>query len=149
MTIYRKKPVKVEAVRVPYNEWADNPLGWEETPEWLQAAFDNGTIKPVFRGEDYWYYDIATLEGVMTADPDCYLIRGVEGELYPCKAGIFRATYTEVTEADRLSETALDDLVSEMEFAESIHRANTGVPGKYGEAARLITELRQRLAEVS
>lgn len=97
MTTYRKKPVEVEAVRAPLNEWADNPLGdWEETPEWLQQAFDSGSIQPRFAGEDYWYYDIGTLEGTMTASPGDFIIRGVQGEIYPCKPDIFRATYEEV-----------------------------------------------------
>lgn len=97
MSTFRKKPIEIEAVQALNNEYADNPLTFRETPEWLQAAFDEGAIKPVFRGEDYWYYDIATEEGVMTASPDDWIIRGVEGEIYPCKPSIFAATYEEVT----------------------------------------------------
>lgn len=97
MSKYRKKPVEIEAVKVPLNEYADSPLGdWEETPDWLQHAFDTGTICPRFAGEDYWYYDIATLEGVMTASPGDFIILGVEGELYPCKPSVFAATYEAV-----------------------------------------------------
>lgn len=36
---------------------------------------------------------IDTLEGVMRADPGDWIIRGVKGELYPCKPDIFAATY--------------------------------------------------------
>lgn len=36
---------------------------------------------------------IQTLEGVMRAYPGDWIIRGVKGELYPCKPDIFDATY--------------------------------------------------------
>ena len=93
---YRKKPVVIEAVRLPYHEWADNPLEFEEVPEWLKTAVLGKVIVPVFKGEDYWYYQIETLEGTLTAKPSDMLIRGVEGELYFCEAGIFRKTYEPV-----------------------------------------------------
>lgn len=36
---------------------------------------------------------VHTLEGVMTVEPGAYVIRGVAGELYPCRGEIFEATY--------------------------------------------------------
>lgn len=36
---------------------------------------------------------IATLEGDMTISMGDYIIRGIEGDLYPCKERIFNATY--------------------------------------------------------
>ncbi len=36
---------------------------------------------------------IFTLEGQHLASPGDYIIRGVKGELYPCKPDIFEATY--------------------------------------------------------
>jgi len=36
---------------------------------------------------------IRTLEGTMTAQIGDWIIKGVKGELYPCKADIFEATY--------------------------------------------------------
>lgn len=41
---------------------------------------------------------IATLEGVMQAKPGDWVIRGVQGEFYPCRDDIFRATYEAVEE---------------------------------------------------
>jgi hypothetical protein len=40
---------------------------------------------------------IETLEGTMKADNGDWIIRGVKGELYPCKPDIFEATYEPVT----------------------------------------------------
>lgn len=37
--------------------------------------------------------DIHTLEGVMSARSGDYIIKGVQGEIYPCKPDIFEATY--------------------------------------------------------
>jgi hypothetical protein len=39
---------------------------------------------------------IETLEGSMKASPGDWIIKGVEGEMYPCKPSIFRQTYEEV-----------------------------------------------------
>lgn len=39
---------------------------------------------------------IHTLEGVMTATLNDYIIKGVKGEIYPCKPDIFEATYEKV-----------------------------------------------------
>jgi hypothetical protein len=42
---------------------------------------------------DYRSLEIETLEGVMTAQPGDWIIRGIAGEFYPCKREIFTATY--------------------------------------------------------
>lgn len=41
---------------------------------------------------------IDTLEGTMRVDYGDYIIKGIQGELYPCKPDIFLATYEEVIE---------------------------------------------------
>ncbi|EEG24790.1 hypothetical protein EIKCOROL_00563 [Eikenella corrodens ATCC 23834] len=41
---------------------------------------------------------INTLEGVMTASQGDWIIRGIHGELYPCKPDIFEQTYEAVGE---------------------------------------------------
>lgn len=42
------------------------------------------------------YLEIITLEGEMNASPGDYIIRGVQGEFYPCKPDIFEQTYERV-----------------------------------------------------
>lgn len=39
---------------------------------------------------------INTLEGVMTASPGDFIIKGVKGEFYPCKPDVFEKSYEEV-----------------------------------------------------
>ena len=41
---------------------------------------------------------IETLEGTMKANPGDYIIRGIKGELYPCKPDIFKETYEKIQE---------------------------------------------------
>jgi hypothetical protein len=44
--------------------------------------------------ETFW---VQTMEGLMKGDRGDYLIMGVEGELYPCKASVFKKTYEKVS----------------------------------------------------
>lgn len=44
---------------------------------------------------------ITTLEGTMTATPGDIIIKGVNGEFYPCKPDIFEKTY-EITSSDAI-----------------------------------------------
>lgn len=82
---FTKKPVTIEAWQNP--RLNDVP---EEKPAWLiQAYFDGGGVQDNPDGS----INITTMEGVMRADPGDYIIRGVKGELYPCKPDIFAATY--------------------------------------------------------
>ena len=60
--------------------------------------------------------DIATLEGTMHASPGDYIIRGVNGEFYPCKPDIFVKTYEAVeqpiTNYDRIHAMSSKQLAS-------------------------------------
>jgi hypothetical protein len=45
-------------------------------------------------GLDYVW--VKTLEGVLQASKGDYIIKGIKGEIYPCKPDIFEATYEKV-----------------------------------------------------
>ncbi len=79
MAQYRKKPVVIEAFQIP--------CGLPEIPEW--AADDPSIIFRIDGSEAI----INTLEGTMTASAGDWIIKGVKGELYPCKPDIFAETY--------------------------------------------------------
>ena len=84
MAKYRKKPIEIEAVL-----WDGNKVS-EITP-WIKEALINDTIMR------YSYkVVIRTLEGQLFANPGDYIIKGVKGELYPCKPDIFNETYEKV-----------------------------------------------------
>lgn len=95
MPRYRKKPVIVEAL-----EWRGNS-GHRDMFEFL------GGLKgaPLDTDGDNFYIDhgkvegglvIKTLEGEHLASIGDMIIKGVNGEYYPCKPGIFEKTYEEV-----------------------------------------------------
>ena len=83
---FRKKPVVIDAFR----------LG-EPWPEWFHdAVTKNDIITDLVNHGDgviAGTADIKTLEGVMRASVGDWIIRGVKGEIYPCKPDIFEATY--------------------------------------------------------
>lgn len=84
MSKFRKKPVVIEAVQFRAGE-QPGELAGDVTAGRIRYPED-GTML------------IETLEGVMCAQPGDWIIRGVKGEIYPCKPDIFVATYEEVPE---------------------------------------------------
>lgn len=87
MAKFRKKPVVIEAMQFIGPDIAnmDYLLSFDE---WVEA--NQGDRKCRYKGSSMI---IPTLEGEMTADPGDWIIKGVKGELYPCKTDIFEATY--------------------------------------------------------
>ena len=82
---FRKRPVEIEAFR----------LG-EEWPDWWGEAVRANLAFTSPRLGKYEFATIRTLEGMMRAELGDWIIRGIKGELYPCKPDIFEATYERV-----------------------------------------------------
>lgn len=93
MPMFRKKPVVIEAEQLTWQNWS--------------AVCSHAGVGRLEDGkpEGYWPdgqgvgrigLHIPTLEGVMNATEGDWIIKGVKGELYPCKPDIFAATYDEV-----------------------------------------------------
>lgn len=86
---FRKKPVVIEAFC----------LDGGAMPDWFLDARSAGTVRTYAEGTGNPFHDplthaeIDTLEGVMTAKRVDWIIRGIKGEMYPCKPDIFAATY--------------------------------------------------------
>ena len=92
---YRKKPVEIEAVLLePTEKSIREVLNFKGEPvvtncntaidafeSYCKHRIDDGFIK------------IDTLEGTMKASFGDYIIKGVQGEFYPCKPDIFHQTY--------------------------------------------------------
>ena len=83
---FKKKPIVIEAVQcaVP------------NIPTKI-AVWCGGNVCGVHVGVNQWI-EIETLEGTMKASYNDWIIKGVNGEFYPCKPDIFEATYDEVEE---------------------------------------------------
>lgn len=93
---YRKRPVVIEAVQLRWDTWnevcafADVGKLEDGKPQGFNPGGDSNVIGLL----------IPTLEGLMAAHENDWIIRGVKGELYPCKPDIFEATYEPVTGGD-------------------------------------------------
>jgi hypothetical protein len=80
---YRKKPVVIEAIQAKENtldaikSFVPKDLLLEDT------------------GKTVLFY-ILTLEGYMAVKNGDYILKGVNGEFYPCKEDIFLKTYEKV-----------------------------------------------------
>lgn len=74
---YRKRPVVIQAVQFTGDNQEEVNIFTKETSKWKM----DGSMS------------IATLEGEMRVDKGAYIIKGVQGEFYPCKEDIFLATY--------------------------------------------------------
>lgn len=94
---FRKKPVVIEAFQMTEARRWDN----SEWPNWLNTAWN----KEIEEDGCFWCDKepphtrlyISTLEGPFKITFGDYIIRGVQGEIYPCKPDIFEATYEAVT----------------------------------------------------
>ena len=88
---YRKRPVVIEAVQLRWDTW-------NEMCEHADVGYlSDGKPEGQMEGETI-SLAIPTLEGLMIADENDWIIRGVKGEIYPCKPDIFELTYEEVIE---------------------------------------------------
>lgn len=87
---YRKKPVEIEAVRV--SDIARHAHAeWDVLPPWVQVKWRDGSL--TIQAAQVL---VSTLEGQMIGGADDWIIRGVKGEIYPCKPDIFAATYDKI-----------------------------------------------------
>lgn len=96
----RKKPVVIECFK--YDGDFMNSKGEYYVPDWAIEALENGTLFfGVYQSggkELPGALFVRTLEGDMLASVGDYMIRGVNGEIYPCKPYIFEKTYEIVEE---------------------------------------------------
>lgn len=89
MAKFVKRPIEIEAF-VLGDEWPD----W-----WANAVADN--VVTTHNNNSRWrdgpdYAIIATLEGDHKASRGDWIIKGIQGEIYPCKPDIFNLTYEAV-----------------------------------------------------
>ena len=109
---YRKKPVVIEAIR-----WDGTEEAGLRTRHWVEREHNSGAIVDTKYIGHLWDYEIGayvltsgktifapygerclivmTLEGEMVARPGWWIIRGVQGEFYPCDPDVFAQTYEE------------------------------------------------------
>ena len=98
MAKYRKKPVVIEAFQMTKERRWDN----SDWPEWMHKAWNKEPSEGAIwidpddpTGEKLV---CGTLEGVHAISTNDWIIRGINGEIYPCKPDIFEKTYELVDE---------------------------------------------------
>ena len=98
MPMFTKKPVTIEARQatgtpesnaeiIKWTKGSDTPA---EMLRWT-VGLEDGSVLP----DTDPTLTIQTLEGPHKVSPGDWVIKGVRGEFYPCKPGIFEATYDE------------------------------------------------------
>ena len=93
--LYRKKPVVIEAVQYNGDNLQEVLDFTGKHPKWHEW-FGTFEIYQTYVNSDNKIFKILTLEGAMEASPGDWIIRGVQGEHYPCKPDIFEKTYEPV-----------------------------------------------------
>ena len=94
---YRKKPLVIEAVQLRWDTWS-------EICDFITLPWGDNGVHGVYDKDGIMTDDssgkialiIPTLEGNMKAIENDYIIKGVNGEFYPCKPDIFEKTYEKV-----------------------------------------------------
>ncbi len=91
---FRKKPVVIDAV-----QW-DGTVRGKRLVEDLFPGINTNCISFLMTtpidSDACCGWTFHTLEGLITASPGDYIIKGIKGEFYPCKPDIFEATYERV-----------------------------------------------------
>lgn len=101
MGIYRKKPVEIEARQLTVETahdvylWVEEHVGSFDVNDML-AAWGTTPAQGVSIDAINGFMVIATMEGLMQAKPGDWIIKGIQGEFYPCKPDIFAETYEPV-----------------------------------------------------
>ena len=96
---YRKKPVVVEAVQLCWKNWNKVCLFLGDIVSERNSARETDKCSDTCGegGGPYIELTIPTLEGDHLARHGDFIIKGVQGEFYPCKPDIFLETYEEAS----------------------------------------------------
>jgi hypothetical protein len=94
MAKFRNKSIVVEAFQLTY----EMAKGQSPCPIWFAEATEKGDVKVFVTDKIHnsQYSEIKTLNGIIIADAKDYIVKGIEGEIYPCKSDIFEAFYEKV-----------------------------------------------------
>lgn len=127
MMKYRKKPVVIEAIQLKVDNFdaVCDFMGGTPVPK---INPDFGVDEHGNTNEPYLGVYIETLEGKMLANYGDYIIKGVNGEFYPCKPDIFEKTYDE---ADSPSSMCFGDAIEVLKQGGAIRRSGWNGKGLF------------------
>lgn len=87
---YVKKPVIIKAI-----QWTG-----DNTKEIINFGGLTNSGHPLIMNFEKGNLIVSTLEGYMKAYPGDYILRGIKGEIYPCRKDIFEESYEEIIKVD-------------------------------------------------
>lgn len=120
-TRFRKKPAEIDAWQITKESYKNGHLkALERVPVLSLFSSPEGDI----------FVEIETLEGTVVAKEGDWVVKGVEGEYYPCRNSIFLETYEEVVEEKPESNRSrlFTSLFSGWEKGQAIKRGETHCP---------------------
>lgn len=125
MKKYRKKPVVIEAIQLKVDNFDEvcDFMGGTPVPNHNP---DFGIDEHGNTNEPYLGVYIETLEGKMLASYGDYIIKGVNGEFYPCKPDIFEKTYDK---ADDSSVMCFGDAIEVLKQGGTVRRSGWNCKG--------------------
>lgn len=86
---FKKKPLEIEAM-----QWDGTITSANEIMEWSRTSMGPRIVHNSYTNTIHEpHLNIFTMEGVMVARKHDWVIRGIHGEIYPCKPDIFEKTY--------------------------------------------------------
>lgn len=97
---YIKKPIPIEAFKLSDLDGNNTMI----IPGWVLPAIMDKKIVPLPTGQAQVFTDT----GCVLAERDDWILRGVKGELYPCKPDVFKETYDLESEVKARKMTAAD-----------------------------------------
>lgn len=94
----RKKPVEIEFFKY------DGDFKYQDgkycIPDWAVEAFDNDVLYYGYGQDEPWELSVKTHQGYVNVNVGDYVIKALDGELYPCNPKTFLETYDIIPEAN-------------------------------------------------
>lgn len=128
MNKFRKKSIIIEAVQL-----LDSRHSVKECISFIDKKPDLSKSSDDMRFDDFCYQvfehgiKISTLEGEMTASIGDWIIKGINGEFYPCKPDIFEKTYKKVDSDFIIEFKTIEELIKEQNSFISAIPNNLGI----------------------
>ncbi len=95
MAFYKKKPIAIEARQFDGNNgWQIENWSRDENDE--RKVIGSPVLEPTEDTPTVSYLQIYTKNGIVTCGVGSYIIKGVDGEFYPCDEAIFIKTYDKI-----------------------------------------------------
>jgi hypothetical protein len=145
---YTKKPVTIEAFQITEELAIANLIDNLPLPFGITLS---GSYRRDDRTVSYAYTCIETPEGKMKAKIGDWIIKGVKGELYPCKPDVFEASYDSADLVPSPAPVTAEEAEAALKWLENVEILNQEITIQkfgdiYPEKTRAINTVRRALS---